>query len=187
MKRFFVLFLALVLTACATATPPVTRTSPDATDELVMTTDEAPATVETETPAPVLESTATPTLLSIGGGGKFTSFVRSNDSFSLKCSPSEIIFGVKSLDATITKALFFYRVVDKSSAAPAGAMVNSKEMVSGDNGDFTLEFKTADLDEDLRYANGWFEYQIVGLNKDNAIVGRSEKVVKQVTFTIACP
>ena len=66
-------------------------------------------------------------------------------------------------------------------------MVNSKEMKGDNNGHFTLVFNVADLDEDLRYANGWFEYQVVGLNKGNAIVGRSDKVVKQVTFTIACP
>ncbi len=182
MKKIVVLFLALTLlmTACAAPTPA----------ETVMSVTEQPAGVATETPAPseepAPEVTATPAG-AVAVDGPFTDILRSSDSFSFKCSPTEIIFSVRSLDPAITSVLFFYRVVSKDSGIPAGAMVNSKMMVGDDKGHFTLPFKATDLKEDLRFANGWFEYQFVGLSKSKAIVARSEKVVKQVTFTLACP
>lgn len=185
MKRIAVLFLALVFFLTACAAPASTSTV-----EPGMVTDEPTQAAVVETPAaaetPVAQVTATGTKPS-GGGTLFTDLVRSADSFSLKCSPAEIIFGVKSLDPAVTKVMFFYRVVDKSSAAAAGAMVDSREMVGDQQGHFTLIFASVDLREDLRFTNGWFEYQFVGLNKVGSVVGRSDKIVKQVTFTLGCP
>lgn len=181
MKKIVVLFLALalLLTACAAPAPTVEPLT--GTDEPA---EMATESVPTEAPAPEITPTSAEVVKT---DGPFTDILRSSDSFSFKCAPTEIIFSVRSLDPVVTSVLFFYRVIAKDSGMAAGAMVDSKTMVGDDKGHFTLSFKATDLKEDLRFANGWFEYQFVGLNKGKGIVARSEKVVKQVTFTLACP
>jgi hypothetical protein len=39
---------------------------------------------------------------------------------------------------------------------------------------------------DLRKALAWFDFQLVGLNKQGQAVGRTEKIVQLVTYTIDC-
>lgn len=193
MKRVIVLFLslALLLTACGSPTPqtivvatdapvllvtdaPVLTDEPERTDEPVVTED-APAVGATNTEdAPA-------------GDSFFTDLTRSFDAFSLRCEPSLIEFAVKSTNPAIVKVMLFYRVVDKESTMAPGALNNSKEMISNVQDNFTLAFTALDLKPDLRKNNGWFDYQFVGLNKLGSVVGRSEPIVQEVTFTLNCP
>lgn len=147
-------------------------------------TEEAEPTDEAEaTEAPAGEATNTP---SATGDAIFTDLTRDLDAFSFKCAPSEINFTVKVTDPAVTKVTLFYRVVNKESTT-AGAMVTGMDMVNQKDGNFWLNFTATDVKADLRLKNGWFDYQFVGFNKLGQVVGRSEKIVQQVTFTLNCP
>jgi hypothetical protein len=199
MKRVIVLFLslALLLTACGSPTPqtivvetgvPVllVTDAPTLTDEAEMTDepDETEEPVATDD-APAADATNTEAVSA--GDSFFTDLTRSFDAFSLRCEPSLIEFAVKSTNPAIVKVMLFYRVVDKESTIAPGAMNNSKEMISNVPDNFTLAFAALDLKPDLRKDNGWFDYQFVGLNKLGSVVGRSEPIVQEVTFTLNCP
>jgi len=120
------------------------------------------------------------------GGDVFINITRSGDAFSLKCSPSEILFKATSNSTYITSAVFYYRLVDKvtNHTSPWNSAGN---MDTDGNGNFSYNFSALDITPDLRYANGWFEYQLVGLNKGGNVVGRTDKFEKIVTFTLDCP
>ncbi len=154
----------------------------------------APAAVATDTPAPAAATNttapgvvATNTKPPAMGGDVFTDLTRDIDAFSFKCSPSQIHLSLKSINSAITGVTVYYRVVSKDSAALPGPMIAGPEMVSDKKGNFTLEFSALQINPDLRLANGWFEYQFVGLNKSGNVVGRSDKITQQVTFTLECP
>jgi len=59
-------------------------------------------------------------------------------------------------------------------------------MISDKHGHFTFDFPASRVDEDLRSHRAWFDYQFIGLNRAAAAVGRSAKIVKQITYTIDC-
>ncbi len=207
MKRIAVLFLALalLLTACGSPTPqtiviretaepqatdvpaqPAATDAVAATDVPAMTDTPAPAgAAPTETAAP--QVAATNTKPPAVGGAVFADITRDINAFSLKCAPSELNFTLKSINPAITKVTIFYRVVDKNSTNAAGGMVIGKDMVGDKKGNFTLQFSALDVTPDLRLASGWFDYQFVGLNKSGNVVGRSDKVTQEVTFTLDCP
>jgi hypothetical protein len=44
-----------------------------------------------------------------------------------------------------------------------------------------------DVDPNLRLDPGWFEFQIVGLNKGGGRVDATEKIEQLVTYRINCP
>jgi len=214
---FVFLSFALLLTACAAPTPvtivitatdaPVMATDvPAATDvptdvPAAPTDTLAPAPTDTQAPAAATDTpapaaptnTAVPGVAATNtkppavGGSVFTDITRDIDAFSLKCSPSQLHFTLKSINSAISKVALYYRVVAKDSTSAAGAMIPGPEMVSDKKGNFTLEFSALDINPDLRIANGWFEYQFIGLNKVGNVVGRSDKFTQQVTFTLECP
>jgi hypothetical protein len=211
MKRivFVFLFLALALAACGPApTPvvitvvatnePVVATNPPAPTEAPAPTDEPAATeapaptdepAATEAPEPTDEPGVAPTNTRppAVGGDVFVDLTRDVDAFSLKCSPSELHFTVKSINKAITGVTLYYRVTDKDATSAAGGLITGPEMVGDKKGNFTLTFSALDIKDDLRLANGWFDYQFVGVNKFGDVVGRSDKIVKEVTFTLDCP
>jgi len=43
------------------------------------------------------------------------------------------------------------------------------------------------VQNNLRKPNVWFDYQFVRLNKTGGVVGRSEKIIQQVSYTFDCP
>lgn len=195
------LILAIGLTACGS---PAATPAPTAA-EVVLPTDTPvpaqPAAVATDTPAPAGAAptdtpesvqapadTATPAGDEGGGGGVFTNLSRSGDAFSLRCAPPELTFSVTSTNAAITEVNLYYRVVDKAAANPTGVWRNGGKMNSDGNGNFTVIFPTVKIDPDSRahVADGWFDYQFVGLNKYGDVVGRSDKITGKVTFTLDC-
>jgi hypothetical protein len=54
------------------------------------------------------------------------------------------------------------------------------------NGTFSLTMLGETIHPDLRKALAWFDFQLVGLGKQGAVVGRTEKIVQLVTYTIDC-
>jgi hypothetical protein len=59
-------------------------------------------------------------------------------------------------------------------------------MQATSNGTFSLTISGETIHPDLRKALAWFDFQFVGLNKGGAAVGRTEKIVQIVTYTIDC-
>ena len=206
MKRiaFLFLVLALVLTACAAPTPvTIIITAVPPTTEPVMATDvPAPTDKPAPTDEPVVAPTDTlepaaptdtpkpgvaPTNTQRSAVSVFTDITRDVDAFSLRCNPVQLNFSITSINPAITGVIIYYRVYDKNLTLDPPIMIAGPNMVGDKKGHFTLEFKATDVKDDMRIANGWFEYQFVGLNKSGNVVGRTEKIVKQVTFTLDCP
>ena len=127
----------------------------------------------------------TATLPADAGGGVFTKLSRSSDHFALRCQPDTITFAVSTTDAHVTGVDFYYRTEDRlrsavSSWQYAGPLVSDKQ------GNFSLSFAASRVDPDLRSHRAWFDYQFVGTNSLGDAVGRSAKIVQQITYTIDC-
>jgi hypothetical protein len=209
MKRiaFLFLVLALVLTACGAPTPVtiVITAVPPTNEPAAVATEVPPVVVPTDTLEPVVAATdtlapaaptdtpkpgvaPTNTKPPAVGGAVFTDITRDIDAFSLKCSPSQLNFSLTSINPAITGAIVYYRVYDKNSTLKPPALIAGPNMVGDKKGHFTLEFSALNINPDMRnVATGWFDYQFVGLNKVGNVVGRSDMVVKQVTYTLECP
>jgi len=172
-----------------TAVPPAATDVPTAvppTDvpTAVPPTDVPTAVLPTETTAP--EATATNAGQAAVGADVLTDITRSGDTFSLKCAPSEITFSVKSANTYITGVQFYYRMVDKINSMSSNWYA-SKNLDAAGNGVYTLTFSALDVNPDVRFDHGWFEYQFVGLSKSGNAVGRTEKFQKQISFSKECP
>lgn len=154
-----------------TATPLAAGSTQSATTSAV--TSQAPS------------SAATATLPADAGGGLFTNLTRSSDHFALKCQPDTITFGVSTSNVYVTGVDLYYRIQDRLSVSIStwqwgGGMVSDK------HGNFTADWPASRVDKDLRSHRAWFDYQFVGLNKLGQAVGRSARIVKQISYTIDC-
>ncbi len=183
-----------VVTVTPSSTPTATLTPiPTFTPEATALTTETPATATTGT-APANTGTATPasgetataTLPVNAGGGLFSNLTRSSDHFSLNCQPDTITFGVSATDPNVAEVDLFYRMEDKLSSSISG-WIDIGKMESDGAGNFTMDFKSSMVDPDLRSHQAWFDYQFIGLSKAAQVLGRSAKIVKQITYTIDCP
>ena len=147
----------------------------------------------TQPPAPtaaVVEPTASSGPLSIDdalGAGWFVTMTRTADAFSLRCQLSkEITFSVTPTDANITEVNFFYRTQDRATGAVFDWQ-NAGRMFPDANGNFTLVFSGESVNPNFRKANAWFDYQFIGISSSGGVVGRSEKIEQQVSYTLDCP
>ncbi len=208
MNKLITALLVLALTACAapiaqtpaaqqpvvvnvTVVAPASTNAPAATavpatdvPTAVPATDVPPASAPepTATAAPNPTATSQPAV----GADVLSNITRSGDAFSLKCSPSELTFGATSINAYITKVQFFYRMVDKLNNM-ASPWSGGADTTNDGKGNYSIKFSALDVNPDVRYANGWFEYQFVGMNKTGDVVGRTKKFEQLVTFTLNCP
>jgi len=120
------------------------------------------------------------------GGGWFIDLTRSRNDFALRCQPSrEITFSVKPIDPNITQVDFYYRIQDRATGAVFDWQ-NAGRMISGANGSFSIVFSGEDVNANFRKPNAWFDYQFIG-SSQSGVVGRSEKIEQQVTYTFDCP
>ena len=121
------------------------------------------------------------------GAGWFTDITLTRNTLALRCQLiREITFTVKPLDANITEVNFFYRIVDRDSGAVFDWQ-NVGRMFPDANGNFTLVFSGEDVNANFRKPNAWLDFQFVGLSRTGGVVGRSEKIEQQVTYTLDCP
>jgi hypothetical protein len=141
------------------------------------------ATNAATTPVPTLAATAT--LPPDAGGGLFTNMTRSSDHFALRCQPDTITFGVSTDNVYVTGVDLYYRIEDRLSVSISSWQWGGG-MVSDKHGNFTVDWSASKVDKDLRSHRAWFDYQFVGLNKQAQAVGRSLRIVKQITYTMDC-
>lgn len=150
----------------------------------------------TEVPAtqpPPTEAVAAPTEATGGlvmledtlGAGWFVNLTRSRNDFSLRCKLNqEITFSAKPTDANITQVDFFYRIEDRATGSIFDWQ-NAGRMIRNADGSFSLVFSGDEVNANFRKPNAWFDYQFIGSN-GSGVVGRSEKIQQQVTYTFDC-
>lgn len=191
-----------------TAAPPEPTTTPLVIVEtVVVVVSPTPAPTEVPPPTPIPPTAVPPTqppaptaavvdtavsggpvaVDNVLGAGWFVNLTRTADAFSLRCQLSKAItFSVTPTDANITEVNFYYRTQDRATGAVFDWQ-NAGRMLRDANGNFTLVFSGENVKPDFRKANAWFDYQFIGLSKSGGVVGRSEKIEQQVSFTLDCP
>jgi len=207
---FVVLIVAFALSACGptpaapaqqapapTQLPPVVvtvvveATSAPAVAPTEVAPTAAPAATEAPAAAPTtaVENPATATQAPAVGADMLVNITRDTDHFSLKCSPSQIVFAASSASPYIVDVVIYYRMVDKLTGM-SSQWYAGPAMDKDGKGNFTRTFSALDIKDDVRAReNGWFEYQFVATGKDGNAVWRSDKATyaKQVTYTKECP
>jgi hypothetical protein len=120
------------------------------------------------------------------GAGWFVSMTRSKNDLALRCQlHREITFYVKATDPNITAVDFFYRIVDKTTGA-AFDWQNAGRMIPDGSGGFTLSFAGDRVSANYRKPSAWLDYQFAGSN-NTGVIGRSEKIEKQINYMFDCP
>jgi len=137
------------------------------------------------TGAPSAAESPTATLPANAGGDLFMNLTRSGDHFALRCLPNTITFGVSTSNVYVTEVDIYYRIEDRLSVSISN-WHNAGVMQSDKNGNFTIDLPSSAVDPDLRSHKAWFDYQFIGLNKLGQVVGRSARIVQQITYTIDC-
>lgn len=175
-------------TQAPTEVPP-TAIPPTAEPVVVTVVVEATQAPATQAPAAAPADTGSDliTVDNTLGAGWFVDMTRTNSQLSLRCKLFETItFKVKPTDATITEVQFYYRIQDRATGAIFDWQ-NAGRMISEADGTFTLAFKGEQVNADSRRPNAWLDYQFVGLSRTGGVVGRSEKIEQQITYTFECP
>lgn len=174
--------------AAATPMPAPTDTQPPAPAPTEAVPTEAAPTAAPPTEAAPAASASSGGPLTVEAslwGGDFTDVTYSNSSFSLRCSPMDITINATASDPSITAVDFYYRIEDRKGTT-ISAWKNIGRMEATPGGHFSLTLSGESINPDLRKALAWFDFQLVGLNKGGAAVGRTEKIVQLVTYTIDC-
>ncbi len=178
--------VTVLVTAPATETPVPTATwtpIPSFTPQPTSLT----GTPGTSTPGtPTAGGSATATLPANAGGVLFDNLTRSSDHLYYSCQPSTITFGLKATDPNVSEVDLFYRLEVQNSSLVTD-WVDVGPMSSDNSGNFTFDFKASMIPSDLRTRPAWVDYQFVGLNRSLQVIGRSARILQQVTFTPNCP
>jgi hypothetical protein len=216
MKKVLLLILVAALTACASPVAEqqsvVAPPEPSPTPVVIIQTVVVEPTLAPTEPPPaepvvvtvVVEATPAPTealpptqppaadsgLITVDnklGAGWFVDMTRNRNDFSLRCQLNkEITFTVRPTDSNIAFVDFYYRIQDRSTGAIFDWQ-NAGRMLPNADGTFTLVFSGEKVKADFRKPNAWFDYQFIGVSRTGGVVGRSEKIVQQVTYTFDCP
>jgi hypothetical protein len=164
----------------ATPLPPPTEVPPT---QAIVEATQPPA----QAAAPVDTSNGLIPVDDVLGAGWFVGMTRTRNDFALRCQLSkEIAFSVKPADPNITQVQFYYRIQDRATGAVFDWQ-NAGKLIQDANGNFNIVFTGDNVNANFRKPNAWFDYQFVGLSKTGGVVGRSEKIVQQVSYTFDCP
>jgi hypothetical protein len=118
-------------------------------------------------------------------GGVFANVSTSGDRFSLRCNPKEISFDITASDIYITQVDLYYRIRDKhSNDIPSWSYAATMETDGGDH--FWLTYSGESVTPNNRKAQGWFDFQVVGVNKYGDVIGRTDHIEGLITYTIDC-
>lgn len=216
MKRLLFILLAVALTACAApATPTAQPVAPEpivvtvvveptqAPQEpqqpvvvtVVVEASPAPAqpTAIPPTQAPVVVA---PTTAATGGAitvddllgkGVFSNISVSGNEFSLRCVTRELTFTATAKLIDITDAELFYRIRDYPQALYDSPWRTAGKMDEVSPGVFSMVLTGEMVNPDSRQDPGWFDFQIVGLNKGGGRVDATQKIEQLIVYRINCP
>jgi hypothetical protein len=210
------LIVVMALTACdaayAPTKAPVQPTAVPPTAEVIVVTVEVPVTAEapavpaptatlppappeaapTEAPpteAPPVDDAASGGSMIVDAslwGEAFRDVTYSNPSFSLRCPPTQITFTATVNDPATNAVDFYFRMEDRKGTTIT-EWKNLGRMEPMGNGNYSLTISGETIHPDLRMALAWFDFQLVGTNRLGQVMGRTEKVVQLITYTIDCP
>lgn len=121
------------------------------------------------------------------GKGVFTNITFSSDLFSMRCYPREITINITANLPEIVDAVMYYRVIDNPAGLYPSEWQNVGEMVSDKNGGFSKVFTGLDVNPNLRLDKAWIDFQFIGINKGGAVVDRTQKIERLVTYLKDCP
>ncbi len=212
---FLVLAFGLTVTACAAPTqapapllPEPTQTPVVLLQTVVVEATQVPTDVPPPTPLPPVvvtvviqptQQSAPPVATSADtaaaliavdnllGKGVFSNITVSGNEFSLRCVTRELTITGTAALADIVEAELFYRMVDKPKALYYSEWRSAGKMKAEGNGVFSMLVTGETVHPDLRLDLGWFEFQLVGLNKGGGVVDRTQKIEQTVTYRIDCP
>jgi hypothetical protein len=175
-------------TQASTEIPPTpVPTNVPPTAAVVTVVVEATQVPATQAPAEQPASNGLTMVDNVLGAGWFVDMTRNSSQLSLRCQLyKEIKFSVKPTDKNITQVQFYYRIEDRSTGATFDWQ-NFGKMIAETDGTFTLAFNGEQVNADSRRPNAWLDYQFVGLSQTGGVVGRSDKIEKQITYTFECP
>ncbi|HMB23266.1 MAG: hypothetical protein ACM33V_14540 [Chloroflexota bacterium] len=170
-------------TAQPTYTPLPTYTMPPAATEAPV----QPAATEAVAPAPTQAAAGGDIAVDDKlGKGWFTNMTRSRNDFSLRCQINkEITFKVKVTNDKIKSVDMWYRFEDRATGA-VFEWTNLGKMVPDLEGSYSITITGEQTNPNFRKPNSYFDYQFVAYNP-TGVMGRSEKIERQVTFTFDCP
>jgi hypothetical protein len=149
----------------------------------------APAPTEAaptqEAPAVSAPSTGLVTVDPALAGSYFKDVTYSSPSFSLRCQPTQITFNATANDPAIVAIDFYYRIEDRNGTT-ISEWKNQGRMPAAGGGNYSLTLLGESIHPDLRKALAWFDFQLIGINKLGQVVGRTEKIMQMITYTIDC-
>jgi len=168
----------------------VTSQSPEVAPTPMPTATLPPAPEPTQAPPTEAPAASAPadgpmTVDSSLWGEFFKDITYSNPTFSLRCPPRDITFTVTANDPNIKAIDFYYRIEDRKGTE-ISEWKNIGRMEPMGNGAFSLTMSGESIHPDLRKALAWFDFQFIGVNLQGDVVGRTEKIVQLVTYTIDC-
>lgn len=133
-------------------------------------------------------ATAVPFVLEdILGKGVFNNITLSGKEFTLRCLPREITITATASLVDIVEAELFYRTRDYPKALYDSQWRSAGKMSKLGNGVFSIVMTGEMVHPDSRLDPGWFEFQLVGLNKGGGVVDRTQQIEKLVIYRINCP
>ncbi|MCC6301122.1 MAG: hypothetical protein IT314_17670 [Anaerolineales bacterium] len=212
---FLTLALTLALGAC-TAAPTPLAVQPTAPEPVVVTVvveptqapqqqqpivvtvvvpaspaPEQPTAVPPPTEAPAATDATTsgaPVVLDdLLGKGVFKNITLSGNEFSLRCVTRELTITATAALIDIREAELFYRVRDYPKALYDSPWKSAGKMKETSDGVFSIVMTGEMVNPDVRQDPGWFDIQIVGLNKGGGVVDRTQKIEQLVVYRINCP
>lgn len=167
----------------ATPLPPPTEVPPTAVPPTAVPPTEA---VAAPTQAQAAASGGPLTIADTLGAGWFTNITYSSDKLALRCQLyKDVTFSVKATDVNIKTVDFFYRIVDKTSGA-AFEWQSVGRMIPDGSGGFTYTLSGDKVSANYRKPSAWLDFQFVGSNA-TGVIGRSEKIEKQINYMFDCP
>lgn len=104
------------------------------------------------------------------------------------CTPRNIKFSAFVEDQINTDdVLLFTRLREKSDTLLVTKWNAGALMVKADNGSFNYDIRTFNLRQYYYFINAWLEYQLVALNKDNEVIGRTPIYDRNVSLVMCRP
>jgi hypothetical protein len=104
------------------------------------------------------------------------------------CTPRNIKFSAFVEDQINTdQVLLFTRLREKSDTLLVTKWNSGALMVKEENGSFNYDIHTFNLRQYYYFINAWIEYQLVALNKDNEVIGRTPIYDRNVSLVMCRP
>jgi hypothetical protein len=104
------------------------------------------------------------------------------------CMPRNIKFSAFVADEINTNhVLLFTRLREKSDTLLLTKWNAGALMVKEDNGSFNYDIRTFNLRQYYYFINAWLEYQLVALNEDNEVIGRTPVYDRNVSLVMCRP